>query len=139
VISDEWTKEEQKTHREKFVSALRSGEYRQGKEFLRAKDDKFSVLGVAVDLAVKEGVVPEWVEKHDCYTCDGENGLLPHDVRMWLGFRGRYGRYMIDEMMFTLGEDNEYAVPFEELADIIESEPRKLVGKDIHDRHRPKY
>ena len=136
----EWTKEQQKANRAKFVKALRSGGYEQSKRFLHTKDGKFSVLGVACDVAIKEGAVSAWVDEGDCYTCCNASFLLPHDVRHWLGFKGRYGRYVLgDEMMFYLGEDNEFGVPCSELADTIESEPKKLIGRDLHDRHRPKY
>lgn len=137
----EWTKEQTKANRKKFVEALRSGKYIQGKDVLRSDDKTFSVLGVAVDIAIKEGAAPDWKwsARFNCYICDGASFLLPQKVRKWLGFKGRYGRYTMNEdIMFTLGEDNDYGVPFEELADIIESEPKDLIGKDIHDRSKPK-
>jgi len=135
----EWTKEQQKANRKKLVEALRSGKYVQGECKLRAKDNKFDVLGVACDLAIQEGVVSDWKEtENGRYSCEYETGILPHKVRRWLGFKGRFGRYVIDEMMFFLADDNDHGVGFEELADIIESEPKELIGKDIHDRHKPK-
>ncbi len=133
----EWTPEEQKANRKKLVEALRSWEYKQGSGVLYQGGKTFSVLGVACDLAIKEGVVPDWEYSidHNCYICDNASFLLPNKVKRWLGFKGRYGRYTMNEnIMFTLGEDNDYGVPFVELAEIIESEPKDLIGKDIHDK-----
>ena len=136
----EWTKEQQKANRAKLVKALRSGEYEQCRERLHSKDGRFSCLGVAVDLAIKEGVVSDWVmTRHGCYACEKDAYIMPDNVRKWLGLKGRFGRYTIDDMMFYLGEDNDYGVSFSELAEIIESEPKNLIGLDLHDRHRTKY
>ncbi len=52
---------EQRERNAKLVAALRSGEYQQGRDCLRS-GDKFCCLGVATDLAVKNGVV-EWEDR----------------------------------------------------------------------------
>ena len=41
----------------KWVSALRSGEFKQGTMQLRTLDDKYCCLGVLCALAVREGVI----------------------------------------------------------------------------------
>ena len=43
--------------KKKWVDALRSGEYAQGRSSLRDHDE-YCCLGVLCELAVKEGVIP---------------------------------------------------------------------------------
>ena len=49
------TKEEYAANRKKWVEALRSGEYEQGKEFLQC-GSSFCCLGIACEVASKNGV-----------------------------------------------------------------------------------
>lgn len=63
-----------------WVRALRSGQYQQGKNFLR-KDNRYCCLGVAMDLALANGVKcdnPDW----------GKTALLPPQVIDWFGLDG---------------------------------------------------
>src|SRR4051812_34484552 len=52
-----WTAEQQKEHRDIWVKALRSGEYKQTKGALHTADGAFCCLGVACDLALKAGAL----------------------------------------------------------------------------------
>lgn len=117
----------------KWVKSLRSGEYKQGFGELR-HDDTYCALGVACDLAVKDGVIP--APKAECYThpadnynrvhvlyCYGKDGnytQLPVKVCIWLGLESQYGSYPgCSVSSLNDGERKTFA----EIADIIESEP----------------
>jgi hypothetical protein len=72
-----------------WVAALRSGEYEQGRGYLRTSDGKFCCLGVLCDLAAKAGVVR--VSESDDFAYGALYGLedqvfgLPAEVRDWAG------------------------------------------------------
>ena len=118
--------------REKWVAALRSGEYQQGTKFLE-KDGKFCCLGVLCDLAVKEdvakrerfvtGVVTGVVYYGKSLT---EDRVLPDNVRRWAGLYGRSGDYgnAVDNLSLT--RLNDTGSSFEEIADLIENPPAGL-------------
>lgn len=87
----------------KWVEALRSGNYKQGKGALRVtqgrelspSEDRFCCLGVACDLAEREGVMLDvnFTTRGDQYEHDGEWDVsydgdhleLPEAVQDWLG------------------------------------------------------
>jgi len=70
-----------------WVTALRSGEYKQGLGALRTSDNKFCCLGVLCDIAVKRKDAPEWENPTANYPSNytirfpgqarGNSGLLP--------------------------------------------------------------
>jgi hypothetical protein len=78
--------------KEKFLDALRSGEYQQGHGQLcnnRRDTLRHCCLGVLTDLAVKEGVV-QWTERNasgdlGIMAASGEfnSGILPDAVGVW--------------------------------------------------------
>jgi hypothetical protein len=82
----------------KWVAALRSGKYKQGRKFLRYKDE-YCCLGVACELAITDGLpvvrtnVPTSERsggtinggRMDVVGYDGKVGILPNSVRTWLG------------------------------------------------------
>jgi hypothetical protein len=71
--------------KEKWIAALRSGEYKQGTAHLNNKG-KFCCLGVLCDLAVKEGEVEVEVDTYDLRVYyDGCITLLPRSVVVWAG------------------------------------------------------
>lgn len=82
---------------EKWVDALESGEYAQGKHVLRSNDNKFCCLGVAAD---KAGV--KWIERQaTCYVFRDHNdsfwsGNLPEDLGARLGFDDHISAHLID-------------------------------------------
>lgn len=93
----------------KWVAALRSGEYRQGKGALVTEDGKYCCLGVACHLYEMEGVQPPIAYR-------GRN-FLPDAVCEWLG--------TACISLVALLNDGQ-GIPFPEIADIIESEPEGL-------------
>lgn len=64
----------------KWIAALRSGEYKQGKMFLKHADE-YCCLGVLCDLHCKETGM-QW--ESDGSYC-GELKVLPDEVRAWAG------------------------------------------------------
>lgn len=84
----------------KWVQALRSGEYKQGTGVLHAEradgTHEFCCLGVACDLAVKDGVEMSIEREVDIergghtifYDTDG--GVLPRAVSNWLGLSDKH-------------------------------------------------
>lgn len=74
--------------KEAWVSALRSGEYRQGYKRLKtitSEETKFCCLGVLCDLASKEGL-GQW-NGDTFYSTDNQISIseLPWDVIYWAG------------------------------------------------------
>lgn len=112
-----------------WVEALRSGEYQQGKGHL-AFENTFCCLGVACELAVKDGI-PVKVEdlpdrnsegiKGTCRHYDGNDAVLPPAVRDWLGLEARdpYADYNGERHKLSkLNDDGGFN--FNDIADIIE-------------------
>ena len=116
---------------EKWVAALRSGEYAQTRSWLR--DGKgYCCLGVACDLYTRETGKGEWKNEVDDDVFDFELGTasasreLPPNVQMWLGLQGGMGIYSKYGSKSSLAAANDYGKSFAEIVDIIESEPRGL-------------
>ncbi len=110
--------------RAKWLTALRSGEYKQGKRVLR-QNDKLCCLGVLCDLAVKEGIIPlptilsdEDDNEYDLYYYDNEPTHLPYKVMRWAGISSndpRVGGIELTRLNDLLG------LPFTEIANRIEA------------------
>lgn len=118
---------------EKWVAALRSGEYKQGKEFLRTATDEFCCLGVLCDLAVKNGVIisPRPRGEGRAYEYDGDSisGVSSRTVRTWSGLRDFLGEFFKDELRtgkMSLARMNDNGKTFTEIADIIEKHYEEL-------------
>lgn len=111
----------------KWVKALRSGDYEQGKGYL-CKDSegskKFCCLGVACDLYIKEEApYAEWEEDRAEYNVMGlleSTYVMPTRVMDWLGVESR------DPMAFRDGKDeylsrwNDTSCSFNDIAKMIE-------------------
>ena len=104
----------------KWVAALRSGEFKQGKHALQ-DGDCYCCLGVACVVYERE------VEKLP----NGIRGLILDDereaVREWLGLECDAGQY--SKAAPALTEHNDGGMTFAEIADLIESEPEGLFVK----------
>ena len=140
-----YTLDEIKQHRKNWVKALRSGLYTQGTGFLRDKDDNFCCLGVASDVCkLKEPVLATYDsdspnayyygdpnEEHDCIYLSG-------DAMDYYGLKTHDGSYMIENVGgeesysdYNLVTDNDdHHLSFDEIADIIEKEPKGLFKED---------
>lgn len=98
----------------KWVAALRSGQYKQCKNRL-THAGRYCCLGVACAISPLDR--KKWV--HD-YT-------LPWQVMDWLGIinsQGEFGSVVEGKALTVLNDDDDLS--FEEIADIIESEPAGL-------------
>lgn len=112
----------------KWTAALRSGEYAQAEGVLRDSNDAFCCLGVACDVYAKE-VGGEWREGGFFRAGSGETlndtskYALPGRVREWLGLDDASGQY---EGAALIDHNDDDKLPFDQIADIIESEPDGL-------------
>lgn len=102
-----------------WVKALRSGEYTQGREWLR-RSDNFCCLGVLCDLAVEVGVIPAPEKSSSgvtCYAYDGMVGAPSGKVQTWAGLGNPVALIALNDIE---------KASFEAIADFIESEPEGL-------------
>lgn len=86
-------------NRQKWIKALRSGKYKQGKGYLHHAD-KYCCLGVAQDLynkAFPKKKIPFRSPFSGSYAT-----ILPHKVKIWLGITDSFVGYLI-HMNDTLG------------------------------------
>lgn len=99
----------------KLISALRSGEYKQGQRCLR-DGDKFCCLGVACDIYSKENKV-EWSGIDGGFFFLDSRNYLPEEVRDYFGF--------IEDNSYVgegrhLANLNDAGGTFAKIADILE-------------------
>ena len=114
------TLDEMKANRKLWVDALRSGKYLQARGTLMRRGVGYCCLGVACRVF---GLSDDEISKYDNVT------HLPQ-VKKWLGLpldsEGNNGGYYKDGWYYSLADENDYNKTFEQIADIIESEPRGL-------------
>lgn len=113
----------------RWVAALRSGKYKQGRRVLNRNDQEFCCLGVLCELAVEDGIVtkvpfhPEGATTPMDYRGptdpnsdnDRNTTLVPDAVQQWAGVRlnpGVNGR--------PLSSMNDNGMDFNTIADYIE-------------------
>lgn len=125
---------------QKWVNALRSGKYEQGKSYLRAKNgnkEQFCCLGVACEI-FREEIGGSWKPNgggtmafvpSNTRIFHGQmiDAVLPHPVMQWFKLRlydGMFGRTSLAE----LNDQENYT--FNQIADVIESEPEGLFSKN---------
>lgn len=118
----------------KWLDALRSGEYKQGKNVLHDEaTDTFCCLGVLCDLAVKEGVVTSEHYEHvnrmvTSYDAEGAFTVLPIKVAEWAGLEDSDDmRRAVNPKVYVSSEPdgsvaylNDLGYTFEQIADLIE-------------------
>lgn len=99
----------------KWVAALRSGEFKQGRKQLR-RGDNFCCLGVLCELYRRETGNGDW--STGGYFL-GTSDILPSSVRDWAGLAESNPAF---SRGLSLAERNDAGVPFAEIADIIDAE-----------------
>lgn len=114
---------------DRWVLALRSGEYRQGRDALN-KNGKFCCLGVLCDLFSEErpGDVEILEDFGGSVTYDGRDDFPPTAVQEWAGLSNESGYFVLiyaeagDTIGtgFTLADLNDEGFTFNEIADLIE-------------------
>lgn len=118
--------------KQKWLDALRSGDYEQGKFWLRCgnkEDSNFCCLGVLCDIYSREHdeqwKFPEDSKNFDAteyaaeaFSFEGESELLPNSVAEWAGFV-----VAVDERPIrNLADLNDKGKTFEEIANVIEKQ-----------------
>ena len=122
---------------EKWVAALRSGDYAQTKGVLHREREVneshpagYCCLGVACDLYQKEVGDLEIDPTNAWVNYDGRSSFLPNKVVNWLALRNDDGSYRItcnhEDDWDSLSTQNDNGVSFNMIADIIESKPEGL-------------
>lgn len=107
---------------ERWVAALRSGEYRQGKFVLR-NGDHFCCLGVLCDLYSQDH--PEVIEKDFSKgTFLNRSFTLPDEVADWAGMESTNGTLWTQEK--CLSYLNDTGASFDSLASLIETYREEL-------------
>ena len=118
----------------RWVEALESGEYQQGFGYLHNRDSNlFCCLGVACDLAYKDGAVtkhevdeddswtsPKWAVR---YGSPKLSTVLPYEVLNWLGVASAnpYVKYDHGYIELTVLNDG-HECSFAEIAQLIRNE-----------------
>jgi hypothetical protein len=103
--------------KQKWLNALRSGEYQQTQERLR-KEDGFCCLGVLCDLYIKENNV-EWQHNEvDGYFYGKHSYSLPLSVVEWSGVED--SNPFVNGQTSSLASLNDKGSTFIEIADLIE-------------------
>lgn len=105
----------------KWLAALRSGEYMQGRRKLRHAG-RFCCLGVLCNLHAQAH--PEIAAKEVLASMYlGESDLLPDEVRAWAGLDDRYGNLDVgNDSLIDLNDGSGCRQhSFSEIADVIEA------------------
>ncbi len=128
-----------------WVSALRSGDYVQTSGSLK-ENDSFCCMGVACDLYSKSVGNSRWnldSSGTDWFEVLGEGDpnergsdvFLPEVVMMWLGIEDNCGKFFDEGVgagTDSLVDMNDNDSTFEDIAKIIEEEPRGLfIGTEV--------
>jgi hypothetical protein len=118
-----YTIEQQRENRKKWVEALRSGKYKQGFYDLRDVYDNFCCLGILCEIAGEEKYLDEdnnfWI-----YGPKEENNTAGATdfAKDFVGLIDGLGHFESG----VLSSMNDNGVPFDQIADVIESEPEGL-------------
>ena len=125
-----YTSEQQKANRDKWVAALRSGEFEQTREVLVVKDDdgkkSYCCLGVACALAIREGIEEDFPDE----VYEDWDQELPPSIRDWLGLQSNSGRLAkeIAGQEHLIGLNDKANFTFTQIADVIESGKLRMQG-----------
>ena len=114
----------------KWVAALRSGDYKQGRGALKAttfRGDEFCCLGVLCDISLEELKLDIMIDEETGLTYFNKNrSTLPASVQGWADL-SEYGElvmpvhpYYGGERIVALTGLNDQGKSFEEIADLIE-------------------
>jgi hypothetical protein len=109
---------------ERWVKALRSGEYKQGKEQLKSKDG-FCCLGVLCDI-VKDDIDGHWKGEIFYVAEDFDSLNLPHAVKVLADMKSCTGNRRGKVSLIKLNDNERNQYNFNRIADIIEKEWKDL-------------
>lgn len=114
----------------RWVAALRSGKYKQGRHLLRSRTGRrMCCLGVLCDIATADGVgewkwsqlAKEW-EHRESPDGAGDAQLPLPAVRAWAGLPEGNPKVCHAHVFSTLSRVNDQGATFAEIADIIEEQ-----------------
>ncbi len=118
--------------KKKWVEALRSGEYEQGKNSLVIKSEyslSYCCLGVLCDLVAKEEDGYEWIEKDSMYPImktpkgDASENLPPGELAELVGLERRAPELMLDgDKIGLIVLNDKEGLSFTQIADLIEEQ-----------------
>lgn len=104
--------------KKKWVEALRSGKYKQGKLVLKIHDS-FCAAGVLCDLYIRE-TGQEWEEHNqNIYRIHGQADYIPEEVQEWADLSLYNPMFYYNNEFISLTALN-YDTNFLEVADVIE-------------------
>ena len=118
-----------KENADKWVTALRSKKYEQGKSFLQSLDGKFCCLGVLLDI---NGIKPmdkgtdAYKYAHEGPGVTNPFGVLAPDHMKQCDLKSSYGEFTEGNNRFVLTRLNDEGHTFNEIADIIEKHWEEL-------------
>ena len=115
----------------KWIAALRSGEFKQGKNLLLDAAGNYCCLGVACELFIRDGGQLEKglvkrMGENILISFDDGISVSPATVKDWLGLNSDDGGFVSGGRKKSLVLANDHGETFDEIANIIESEPRGL-------------
>ena len=105
--------------KQKWIDALRSGEYKQGYgQLCQPNTVRFCCLGVLCELAIKDGLDVEKRKGETKTFYDGDIAILPRKVMDWAGLEN------LDPLVngVRVSRLNDAGSTFPELANLIEKE-----------------
>lgn len=110
--------------KQKWVAALRSGNYNQGVNTLR-KGNNFCCLGVLCDVVDPKG----WKEsqlfktsKKYGYGINEVTSTLPYEIMQFAGLTDRNPTLTFDDKDLMVSQLNDKGITFEEIANLIEEQ-----------------
>jgi hypothetical protein len=106
--------------KQRWVEALRSGEYQQGKESLY-HCGKFCCLGVLTDLYIKEHGLQWKQDSAGLWSFEEGGGLLPRSVQKWSGIDFPNPTILGDRATDC---NDYYDLSFKEIAALIEEDEK---------------
>lgn len=104
---------------QKWVDALRSGKYKQGRQCLRRGDD-FCCLGVGCEVAMDNGVPIRKTQDGELYRYGGRASAMPDSAYRWYGLRPGQEQ----DQLIRLNDVHRNS--FTEIADYIEEHAEEL-------------
>lgn len=116
---------------EKWLEALESGEYEQGRTYLHTKEngvEEYCCLGVACEVAQANGIELKVEVENGAFYYDGSSAFLPHVVQEWVRLAFSDGSPNDDyySTLSSLTSMNDKGVPFREIAQYIRENYHKL-------------
>ena len=110
------------TIKQRWIEALRSGEYEQTTKTLH-NEDGFCCLGVLCDLYSKEHDLKWMSDPHNhAYKMAGSTQVLPQFVTEWAGLKDDNPYVCFKDEVKPIAEVNDKGATFTEIAQLIEEQ-----------------